>query len=102
MLLSVLKPAILETDLHLSQLPQSLSEIINQYRYLEGDGNTRWQVPHDAQEIDAAFTSIVSLNAGHPIQGRRRPKRLHGPESSKTLKSYPAFSKRVTKFSRHS
>jgi hypothetical protein len=29
--LGVLKPAILETDVHLSQLPQSLPEIINQH-----------------------------------------------------------------------
>jgi hypothetical protein len=43
-----------------------------------------------------------AVNAGHQNQGRRRPKRLHGSEPSRTLKSYPAFSKRVTKFSRHS
>jgi len=32
MLLGVLKPAILATDVHLSQLPQSLSEMRNHYQ----------------------------------------------------------------------
>jgi hypothetical protein len=87
MLLGVLKPAILATDVHLSQLPQSLSEMRNHYQGSFHAGSQSSFVVIDRYTPAAAVSNAASQNlnaecvcprwrarraaAGHPGAGSK-------------------------------